>query len=293
MATNSKQARKRAENVRKDLISVYDNFFRSLFHNSVVVENLPADLPKRYLLKTLMNRGGIAFDKQTKLYLPFVASGIDIYGLPERYQLIGYNGFTVWRNSDQVVILRANDEQFAISNYLDIQILRIVDFDMAITQNLEACKTMSIIEVKDRATLLSMGNLAESKEIGASLAVVNGNANIGDAMNVFGTNAQYLVTNMMQDREKMLNETLMHLGISTSNTQKAERVQSLEVMASQGHALENIKTLIDTFNHDAEVGGLDIRLRGNTALYEDRELETEIKEKEVNENAKLQSVAVG
>lgn len=292
MATNSKQARKVAENNRKDLTCAYDNFFRSLYHNSVVIENLPKDLPKRYLLKTLMNKGGIAFDRDTKLFLPFAQSGIDIYGLPKRYQLIGYNGFTVWRDPEQVVILRANDEQFPIANYLDIQISRIVDFDMAITQNLEACKTMSIIEVKDKAQLLSFGNLNESREIGASMAIVNASANIGDSLNTMSTGAQYLVTNMMQDREKMMNETLSHLGISTSNTQKAERVQSLEVTASQGRALESIKTLIDTFNHDAEQGGLDIRLRGNTALYEDRELEIDMKEKEketeeVTNNAEL------
>lgn len=290
MATNSKQARRDAERLRKDLKSNYENLFRGYYHNTVIVENLPEDLPKRYLLKTLMNKGGIAYDKQTKLFLPFVFSGIDIYGLPKAYQLVGYNGYTVWREPSEVVILRANDEQFPIANYLDTQIDKIVEFDMAISQNLEACKTMTILEVKDRATLLSMGNLSESRQIGASLAVVNAGAISENNFNVLSTGATYLVTNMMQDREKVLNETLSQLGISTSNTQKAERVQSMEVTASQGRALESIKTLIDTFNHDAEVGGLSIRLRGNTALYEDRELEVSQKEKEIRDEGENDNV---
>ena len=44
--------------------------------------------------------------------------------------------------------------------------------------------------------------------------------------------------------------------------------------------LEHIKTLIDTFNHDAEVGGLSIRLRANTALMDEHELELKALETE-------------
>ena len=81
------------------------------------------------------------------------------------------------------------------------------------------------------------------------------------------------------------------MGISTSNTDKAERVQSIEVTASQGKAIEHISTLIDTFNHDAEIGGLSIRLKANTSLIEDRELaikeQEQENEKEVTNNAEL------
>lgn len=272
MSTNSKQARKQAERRRQDIIDVYENDFRALFHNSVIVENLPNDLPKRYLLRTLLNKGGIAYDKQTGLYLPFVYSGIDAYGEPTAYNLIGMNGLTLWRKVDEVVILRANDVMFPTMNYIDVQIDKLVEFDMTILQNLDAVKTMTIMEVKDRDTLLTLGNVAETRQIGATLAVVNSSANLGETLNASSTGAQYLVDKLLQDREKVLNETYQHLGISTSNTDKAERVQSIEVTASQGKAIEHISTLIDTFNHDAEIGGLSIRLKANTSLIEDREL---------------------
>ena len=97
MATNTRQARRDAEHLRKQLYDVYYNEFASKFHNSVKVENLPVDLPKRYLLRTLMTKGGIARDKQTGLYLPFVYGGIDVYGLPKYYNLIGFNGLTLMR----------------------------------------------------------------------------------------------------------------------------------------------------------------------------------------------------
>lgn len=291
MSTNSKQARKQAERRRQDIIDVYENDFRALFHNSVIVENLPNDLPKRYLLRTLLNKGGIAYDKQTGLYLPFVYSGIDAYGEPTAYNLIGMNGLTMWRKVDEVVILRANDVMFPTMNYIDVQIDKLVEFDMTILQNLDAVKTMTIMEVKDRDTLLTLGNVAETRQIGATLAVVNSSANLGETLNASSTGAQYLVDKLLQDREKVLNETYQHLGISTSNTDKAERVQSIEVTASQGKAIEHISTLIDTFNHDAEIGGLSIRLKANTSLIEDRELAIKEQEqenkKEVTNNAEL------
>lgn len=287
MATNSKQARKQAQLTRKELRANYENFFRSLYHNSVTIDNLPEALPKRYLLRTLLNNGGIAYDKQTGLYLPYVYGGIDIYGLPKYYTLVGFNGFTVMRDASEVVILRANDEAYPIATYIDIQCDKLVEFDMTIMQNLEAVKTMTLIEVADRDTLLSFGNAQENRQLGSTVLYVNSSANLNQATTVMSTGAQYLVSNLLQDREKILNETLNHLGIGTANTQKAERVQTAEINASNGLAMESIKTLIDTFNHDAEIGGLTIRLRGNTDMVTDKELEVEMKENEVKEDVEL------
>ena len=253
MATNTKQARRDAENKRQNYRIVYDNYFENLFHNSVEVVDLPEELPKRYLLKTLYRRGGIAYDKELNLYLPFNAEGVDLYGLPTMYTLVGYNGFVVRRSPADVVILRANDLRQPIKEFCDIQAEKIVNIDMAIEQNLEAIKTMTIVSVADRPTLLTLGNIAESRQIGASMVFVNKSA-------------------LQNAREKVFNEALQHLGISTVNTAKAERVQTEEITTAQGQAIENINTVIDTFNHDAEKGGLSIRLKANTALIEDREL---------------------
>lgn len=272
MATNSKQARRDAENKRQNYRIVYDNYFENLFHNSVEVVDLPEELPKRYLLKTLYRRGGIAYDKELNLYLPFNAEGVDLYGLPTMYTLVGYNGFVVRRSPADVVILRANDLRQPIKEFCDIQAEKIVNIDMAIEQNLEAIKTMTIVSVADRPTLLTLGNIAESRQIGASMVFINKSAIQGSEISVQPTGATYLVDKLQNAREKVFNEALQHLGISTVNTAKAERVQTEEITTAQGQAIENINTVIDTFNHDAEKGGLSIRLKANTALIEDREL---------------------
>ena len=62
------------------------------------------------------------------------------------------------------------------------------------------------------------------------------------------------------------------------NIDKRERVQNEEIRASQGYALDSLNALIETFNHDAKIGGLKIRLKGRTSLYLQNELDVKIQE---------------
>ena len=263
MANNTKKAIQEAKAKRHKYFNYYVSNFCLLFNNSVEVVN-GEDLPKRYLLKVLRNRGAIAYDKQQKIYLPFTEIGIDLYGLPTQYQLIAYNGVTLMRSPDEVIILRANDLQYPIIEYFNQQAGKIVDIDMSIEQNIEAVKTMSIISVRDTAELLSLANYEYARRLGAS--VVYKEKGVENTVKVESTNAQYLVDKLLEARKEVINETLASIGIAVANTDKRERVQGLEVMASQGYAQDKLNTLVDTFNYDAEIGGLKIRLKANTTL---------------------------
>lgn len=248
----------------------YLSLFRELFHNAVKVNN--TDIPKRYLLRTLMFKGGIGYDKITGLYLPYDGVGVDVYGLPTDYYLVGQNGFAIYRKAEDVVILRANDIKYPINDYFEQQASRLTDIDMSIEQNLDACKTMSIAYVDDQKQLLSLQSIAESRRVGATIVFLNKLANKGSEIKVQSTGAQYLVDKLLENRRQILDETLSRIGISVANTDKRERVQGMEVMASQGLAKDSISVLIDTFNYDAEQGGLDIRLEANTSLMKENEI---------------------
>lgn len=273
MATSTKQARREAEYKRERYYDNYYSLFSMLFDNSVKVVNDTPSVPKRYLLKMLREHGGIAYDKKLGLYLRFVEKGIDVYGLPLEYQLFGANGFTVLRKPEDVVILRANDLKFPLAIYFEEQINKLIDLDMSIEQNLDAIKTMTIAEVPDESCLLSIANEVNARRVGSTIVFKNKNSMEGCELKVSQTGAQYLVDKLLSARREILNETLSTIGISVANVDKKERVQSMEVMASQGYAIDCINTLIDTFNYDAEVGGLPIRLEGNTNLVSQNELE--------------------
>lgn len=281
MATSTRQARREAERKREIYFNNYMSQFCILFNESVDIENLPSDLPKRYLLRVLRNKGGIAYDKITELYLPYVSKGIDVYGLPLEYSLIGFNGFVVSRKPEQVVILRANDLKYPIIEYFEQQINKLVDLDLAIEQNLDAIRTCSIAEVSDESQLLSLANEYQAKRVGATVIFKNKKALAGSEIKVSKTDAEYLVDKLLENRKKILNETLSSIGINMPNIDKRERVQNEEIRASQGYALDSLNALINTFNHDAEIGGLKIRLKGKTSLYLQNELDVKIQEKEL------------
>lgn len=284
MATNTRQARKEALKKRDVYFNNYMAQFCVLFNESVEIKDLPEDLPKRYLLKVLREKGGIAYDKITRLYLPFVEKGIDVYGLPQEYTLIGFNGFVVSRKPEEVVILRANDLKYPIEEYFEQQINKLVDLDLAIEQNLDAIRTCSIAEVSDESQLLSLANEYQAKRLGATVIFKNKKSMTGAEIKVSETNAQYLVDKLLENRKKVLNETLSSIGINMPNIDKRERVQNEEIRASQGYALDSLNALINTFNHDAEIGGLSIRMKGKTSLYLQNELDVKIQEKELEEN---------
>ena len=276
---SSRQERKRAERRRNEIASDYRNRLGLIFENSITFENLPAELPKRYLTRVLREKGGIAYDKISGLYLPYVRMGIDVYGLPTGYTLVGYDGTVFTRRADEVIILRTNPHSVPIQQFLDIQIDKIVEFDMSIMQNLDAIKTMSVIDVPDIKTLNTLQNLDDSRRIGASVAFASSLAT--KSLNVFSTNAQFFIDKLNEARREIWNDTLAYLGVSTANVDKRERVQSAEIVATEGYSYDCLNILIDTFNYDAEIGGIPIRVRANTIMYE--QLENEINN-EVNEN---------
>lgn len=278
MASNTREALENARVRRQQIYNDYLARFLSLFHNSINLKNI--DCPKRYLIGVLLNRGAIAYDRETQLFLRFVAEGIDVYGLPLFYTLIGANGFVVRRKADEVVILRANDEKYPFFTYYSLQADKLANFDMSIAQNLEAIKTMSIAEVEDKSQLLSMANKLEARQIGATYVVENKKVSVGQSMQMYNTGAEYLIDKLLQDRREILDETIATIGGSTANTSKRERVQGVEVQASNGFAFDCLRTLVDTFNYDSEQGGMPFRLEPNTSLFE---MTTEGEEQYVSE----------
>ena len=113
-----------------------------------------------------------------------------------------------------------------------------------------------------------MVNEAEQRRIGATVVFRRKNSFNGIESKVSSTGAQYLIDKLMEAKQKIINETLTELGIATANTDKRERVQGIEVNTSLSYAHDSIYLMTDTFNYDAEQGGLDIRLKPNTSLID-------------------------
>ena len=283
--TITKKAKKEAQIDFCNRRDYYFSHFRNLFHNSIKINN--TDVPKRYLLNILSERGAIAYYKALNLFLPFSPIGIDIYGLPESYQLIGYNGFTVKLKKDDAVILRLNDLSTPLNPYLYQQAEMLADYDIAIKQNLNANKISVIAECPNESTFLSLVNQESARMVGSALIVRNSNAMANCNVKATPTGATYLIDRLQEARKQVLNETLETLGIATANSSKRERVQSSEITASLSYAHNAIKVAVDTLNYDAKYGNIDINFEINTDIgdYIDEAKDDEnISENEENNN---------
>lgn len=286
MVSSTREARREALKKREIYRNNYRALFLMLFCNSVQIKTTDKEiekLPKRYFLKTLFNFGSIAYDKETKLFLRYNAYGYDVYGLPTTYHLYGYNGYSVERKPEEVVILRANDLCFPLIQYFNAQIEKLVDIDMSIEQNLDACKTMTIVEVNDDSVLNSVANEQNSRKYGASLVIKNKKMMEGTETKVSSTGATFLVDKMQGARRIFLNETLSTIGIAVANTDKKERVQGMEVLASEGYAKDCLNTMVDTLNYDAKYGKIPMKFKANTSLAKDI-VDKEMSKKEEKEN---------
>lgn len=262
---STKQEIRYAEKYLKQRQQYYMTYYLSLAHNNIVIDNLPNDVPKRYFLRVLFKEGKIGH--YNGLYLPASGVGVDIYGLPTDYVLTGYNGIVYKASEKDVGILRLNDLSYPLYPYLRSQSEMLANIDGSIMQNLAAVKTMTIYECKDNATLLSLQNVHKASITGALAAFVAKDA-FKDNVIDHPTGATYLCDKFTELKKEIMDETLRRLGVMTANTNKRERVQSSEVNATVGEVIDSIYIMIDTFNYDAKIAGLDLRMRINSVTEE-------------------------
>lgn len=242
----------------------YEMYFLGILHNAVNVVNLPGDIPKRYFLRTLFESGKIGYGNG--LYLPVSGSGVDMYGEPTHYTFTAENNVSFTKPAKDCVILRINDQSYPVYPFLKLRARQLAEIDTSISQNMFACRTQAVYECADNASLLSLQNAYRARKLGADVIFAT-NAMINETkLTVHNTGAEYLCDKLYELRREVFDDTLTRLGFMTSNTDKRERVQSAEVNATIGTAYDNIYVMIDTFNHDAETGNLDIRLELNGAI---------------------------
>ena len=101
---------------------MYRRQFMTLAENVFEFENLPEFIDTSYLNKQLLRKGAIAFFKDEimgLLALPFVNLGnLDVYGRPNKIQVMSQNGYTKTLNIGEFVIMYDNNGRYPL--WLDI-----------------------------------------------------------------------------------------------------------------------------------------------------------------------------
>lgn len=235
-------------------------------------ETLPF-VVENFVKRALFENGAAGYYKITKQWYFVYGEGLDEYGKPTSLVLVTANG-----KAFMVKACYDKDEDGAyevlglpIPNLtIGAIIQETTDFmqncDVAMRQNLEACKTPYIVVCRDENLRLSFDTALQQKQLGQAAIVVS--EELGDGLKAISVNTPYLVDKFEQARDAERDTLLNKLGILTSNVNKRERVQSAEVNATLGQATDYIYLLIDTFNKQCETYALPFEMVFNGSMEE-------------------------
>ena len=258
---------------------VYSRFeeYFNLLMNAVKVVSAQGEEAINYEEETFLKRGlfengAMGYDKITKRWYYVYGLGLNDDGNPTDLCLVTANGKTFTRPAyyDNAEDGAYKVDALPINMSMAMLIKATTDFmincEIAMHQNLDACKTPYIVVCKDENLRLSFETALQQKQTGQAVVVVS--EDLGDGLKAVDIGVTYLVDKFAEARDTERDTLLTKLGILTANTDKKERVQSAEVNASLGQASDYIYMLIDNFNKQCDSYGLPYKMVFNGSMEE-------------------------
>ena len=256
--------------------SRFEEYFNLLMNAVKVVsaqdgEKLTYEV-ETFLKRGLFENGAMGYDKITKQWYFVYGQGLNEYGNPTSLTLVTANGKTIVRpasyedETDGAYKVDALPVNMSMAQLIKECTDFMTNCDIAMRQNLEACKTPYIVVCKNEDLRLSFDQALQQKILGQACIVVS--EDLGDGLKAVDIGVTYLVDKFSEARDTERDTLLTKLGILTANTDKKERVQSAEVNASLGQASDYIYMLIDTFNKQCEVYGIPFEMQFNGSMEE-------------------------
>lgn len=258
---------------------VYSRFeeYFNLLMNAVKVVSAQGETSINYEEETFLKRGlfengSMGYDKITKKWYYVYGLGLNDDGDPTELCFVTANGKTFTRpayydnKDDGAYKVDALPINMSMSQMIKATTDFMINCEMAMTQNLEACKTPYIVVCKNENLRLSFETALQQKQTGQAVVVVS--EELGDGLKAVDIGVTYLVDRFAEARDTERDTLLTKLGILTANTDKKERVQSAEVNATLGQASDYIYMLIDNFNKQCDSYGLPYKMVFNGSMEE-------------------------
>ena len=258
---------------------VYSRFeeYFNLLMNAVKVVSAQGEASINYEEETFLKRGlfengSMGYDKITKKWYYVYGLGLNDDGDPTELCFVTANGKTFTRpayydnKDDGAYKVDALPINMSMSQMIKATTDFMINCEMAMTQNLEACKTPYIVVCKNENLRLSFETALQQKQTGQAVVVVS--EELGDGLKAVDIGVTYLVDRFAEARDTERDTLLTKLGILTANIDKKERVQSAEVNATLGQASDYIYMLIDNFKKQCDSYGLPYKMVFNGSMEE-------------------------
>ena len=230
---------KRLINTQLANFKTYDMYRRQLLtlaENVFEFENLPEFIDVSYLNKNLLRKGSIAFFKDEVmglLALPYInVATLDVYGRPQKIQVISQNGYTKVLNRGEFVIMYDNNGRYPlwldILQYAERMALcaRTIDIN---TANQKTARFWKVPQEKLKTIKDTVNNVDGFEEV----VLAYDNLDLDDITMVLQP-APYVSDKIDLIKDKIYNEFLRLIGVANLSYQKKERNIQDEINAMQG-----------------------------------------------------------
>ena len=277
---NAKKVRDLNPSKRGKPYGVFSRYseYMNLLMNAVKIIDKGSGSPLPFVVEAfakqaLFENGSVGYDLITRQFYYVYGEGLDEYGKPTKLNLVTANGKVFTRPAyyekdpdGAYEILALPMSNLTMGAIVQETTEFMENCDVAMRQNLEACKTPYIVVCRDDDMRLSFEQAIQQKQQGQAVVLVS--PELGDGLKAISITTNYLVDKFAMARDGERDTLLNKLGILTSNDNKKERIQSAEVNATLGQASDYIYLLIDTFNKQMETYGLPFEMKFNGSMEE-------------------------
>lgn len=223
-------------NLLNNLLAHWELIFRNVFVWDTS-ETGKEDLGV-FIERTLYNLGSVAFFKMedTGVYgaLPYTAvGGLNMYGLFDKWKVIGANGYNKNFNIDNSVIIKNNDLMMSNFSYVYSQVIRLVNIEETIDVNINQLKVPMVFSGNEDS-LLTMKNVYRKITNNEPVIYVDKKIEMGSELKGIGTGANYHGAELMQLYNDIEGRLLKVAGLKYVHTEKKERLIVDEVNSNDG-----------------------------------------------------------
>ena len=222
---------------------------QQLYSSVFAYSGMPLIVDMAQVEQWLMYRGSVAFfidELIGPLILPYTTQGsLNQYGNPTTIRAYGMNGYQIYLNPDQYVIIYDNNMKISNINALRQYAIRLSQTDKVIDVNIAAQKTPILLTAQNEGQLNSLKLAYRKMATGQPVIAEIGNT-VNAGVNALNTGAPMVFNELQNYKLNLLAEVLTFCGIPNKGDPKRERLITTEVSAINGHVVHERNNRLQT-----------------------------------------------